>query len=227
MITLDQLLAQCETSRLMGPGAPLSAAISKGRGRVIVVAGANASGKSVFVQILAARARSAEALPISISIRERTGAGQDGMAGFKKTMMFGDEAEQSTGATSVAVATKGFSNLAVHAQDKPTLLILDEPEMGLSEDYSGAMGAYIARQAAALGHDNAMGVVVVTHSRALVSSLLIELRSHNQEPHFVCMGAHFTLAQWLAETPSKSVAELLALPGKGNQTRSEISKLLR
>lgn len=226
MTDLAKLLDDCSQSRLLAPGAPLSAAVFKGQGKVAIVAGANASGKSVFVQIMAARARKAGALPICISIRERTGSDQSGIGGFRKVLMFGDEAEQSTGATSVAVAVKGFATLVSHAQEKPALLVLDEPEMGLSEDYAVAMGRYIAQQAIALGLNSEIGVVVATHSRALVSSLLIDLRSASQEPHFVCLGAHHTLCQWLEDTPERSVSDLLELPQKGKDTRARISRLL-
>jgi energy-coupling factor transporter ATP-binding protein EcfA2 len=81
--------------------------------RVCVIVGENASGKSVFFQVMAGVARREhKLLPVTISIRERTGAGSHEMGGMRRTMMFGDESEQSTGATSYNVIQSGFHNVS-------------------------------------------------------------------------------------------------------------------
>lgn len=47
----------------------------------------------------------------TVSIRERTGAGTSDMAGMRRMFMFGDESEQSTGATSLKTAMKAFDSV--------------------------------------------------------------------------------------------------------------------
>lgn len=137
--------------------------------RVCVIVGENASGKSLFFQIMAGIARKQhDLLPVTISIRERTGAGSYEMNGMRRIMMFGDESQQSTGATSYNVIQAGFHNAS--KPDTPAMLMLDEPELGLSEGYARALGHYIGREALA-APDSLAGVVVVTHSRVLVDGL--------------------------------------------------------
>ena len=75
------------------------------------------------------------------SIRERTRAGLGDMAGMRRTMVFRNEAEQSTGAPSVGVIGPAFNNLPNRAgEGYRTMLVLDEPELGRSEGYTRARG---------------------------------------------------------------------------------------
>ena len=227
MTTLADYLNDATSSALLSGGdAPFAAHFTEGNSRVAVVVGGNATGKSLYVRVLSSRASNKEVLPISISIRERTGAGTSDMAGMRRMMMFGDESEQSTGATSVETVRRGFSNLAEHAKERQALLILDEPEMGLSEDYAAAMGQWLAWQARDLATPNEMGVVVVTHSRALVRSLVSTLAVVLQSPHFVNMDGPEEICEWLDNPVHRTVDELLALPGVGRDKRKAVGAIL-
>lgn len=184
---------------------PFRAAVTDGDRRLVVVAGENASGKSVFFRVLSVKAHQAGVTPVTLSIRERAGAGSGEMSGLRRVMVFGGEAEQSTGATSVQVIAKAFdANL-----DRPegSMLGLDEPELGLSEGYTRALGAYIGSRAAAIP-EVCSGVVVVTHSRALVAAAL---DAFGAQPTSVrCGPGPATLDEWLGEVEERSVDELLA-----------------
>lgn len=194
--------------------------VEVGSAKLCVVTGDNASGKSLFVRVIAARSQLAKILPIAISIRERTGSGSGEMSRFKQTMMFGDESENSTGAGSVAVTSTAFANLK---RDEKTLLILDEPELGLADSYAGALGAYIAGEAAKIP-DTCAGVVVVTHNKGLVRGLL---EASAERPTFVHTGAELGLDAWVNDTTVRSLDELLALPMVGHNRWLHTNKLLK
>ncbi len=202
--------AATETLLFGGEESPFHAAVSRGAGKLVVVTGENASGKSLFVRAAAALLQQdgSSALPVSVSIRERTGAGSFEMGGLRRVMMFGDEQEQSTGATSVGAVKTAFNNLG---RPEGSLLILDEPELGLSESYAGALGEYIGRQALEMPRA-CLGIIVATHSRPLVRGLAAgfgKLPAHAA----VSAGtpARAGLAQWLEAGERHTVEDLLAL----------------
>lgn len=210
-----------------GEDAPFSCVVHAGDPRLLVVAGPNASGKSVFVQILAGWGRKAPYnwSPVTVSIRERTGAGLSEMAGMRRTFMFGDESEQSTGATSVGVALSGFKNIWTEGANKPRLLVLDEPDMGLSEDYAFAMGQLIAAETeAAFPADKpCSGVVVVTHSRTLVEGI----RAWGVNPGFVSMESTMTLDEWLTNRQHRTLEDLKNLSNLGHERQRQVRALIK
>lgn len=195
-------------------GGPFQAHLTQGVSNLVLVTGSNASGKSVFFRVLASLAKAEEnATGITLSIRERTGSGLHEMASMRRAMMYGEEGEQSTGACSVHTAENGFGNARRYAEEgKRVVLMLDEPEMGLSEDYTSAMGQWLAQQAKAMTHKNELGLVVVTHSRALVKRLVEEL---GQNPTFVNTDSPQSVGQWLEQVPKRTVEDLLALDKLG------------
>lgn len=211
-------------SMLMTEG-PFSAWVSDGDERIVLVVGSNASGKSLFVQVMASIGRKAPFNwpPVSVSIRERTGSGMSDMAAMRRSMMFGDETKQSTGATSVRVTETAFKNIW-NGEDQPRLLILDEPDMGLSEDFAHAMGQLIGTRTQEQFPEGKprSGVVVVTHSRSLVRGLI----ASGMRPSFVSMEVSQSLDEWLSEPKVRSLDELLALPSAAHQRRRTVMQLL-
>lgn len=187
---------------------PFKATAHDGDPRVMVVVGENCSGKSFFVECLRSWASHDKVLNICISIRERTGAGTYEMSSFRRSMMFGDESVHSTGATSVGVLERAFDNMqGRHDEGKSCLLVLDEPEIGLSDGYAAALGTWLADKARALP-ESSPGVAIVTHSRALVTALQTQMGA---SPSMVRMGAEGNLADWLTNPEVRSIPELLAL----------------
>jgi predicted ATPase len=188
--------------------APFHGRLYEGDGRLLVVVGENASGKSMLFRVISAHAkRDYKITGVTISIRERTGAGAHEMGGMRRMMMFGDENEQSTGATSVSVIETGFLN-AAKDEDGKRMLMLDEPEIGLSDGYARALGELIGLRTIE-GRYKHHGVVVVTHNRSLVSGLL---KGFEAWPAFVHLGQETTdLQGWLAQVETRSVADLQRL----------------
>lgn len=188
-------------------GSPFYATLSaEGSPRLLVVTGENASGKSLFVRMLChLSAKHHGLLPVSVSVRERTGSG------MRQAFMFGDEQTQSTGATTVSAIRRALENNLDRPQG--SLLVVDEPELGLSEGYAAALGAYIGQGLENLP-DACRGVVVVTHSRPLVRALW---NASPLEPTHVAVGqdAVVGIEAWLDQTETRTVDELLALEDIG------------
>lgn len=190
---------------------------SPGHPKVLMAAGANATGKSLYAVVLQSFCKKVhETSPINISIRERSGAGSNGMEGMRRVFMFGDETEQSTGATSVSVVRAGFSNLNERAKEgKKPILLLDEPELGLSEGYSEAMGEFIA-DSVLKAEGGAVGVILISHSKPLARKLEERL---GEPPSFVYAGPAKASTQgfkeWLSHRETFSMEDLLNLEELG------------
>lgn len=199
---------------------PFRAALYDGDPNVCVIVGENASGKSLFFQIVAGMAHRQKITPVTISIRERTGAGTHEMGGMRRAFMFGDESQQSTGATSANVVASGFNNVR---REEPAMLLLDEPELGLSDGYARALGQFIACEMAK-EHENYRGLVIVTHSRALVDGLW---SYHATRPLFVHLGDDpKPLERWLEEPEVRSIEDLLNLREVASARRKAVHQLL-
>ena len=212
---LDGAASVIVQSALIGPDSHMPMALHRGTPKLLVVVGDNATGKSLFVRVLRAylvadedgvREKDAPTV-LMVSIRERTGAT---IEGFQKAMMFGDEAESSTGANSIRVVQTAFHSAENYER---SALIFDEPEMGLSDSYAGAMGTYIAQRAGQMP-TGCLGTVVVTHSKALVAAMLAQAG----ELSIVLAGSDepTTAGSWVQQATVKSVDELLALPDIGH-----------
>ncbi|USN14084.1 hypothetical protein KABACHOK_02480 [Brevundimonas phage vB_BpoS-Kabachok] len=202
------------------PDCPFKGSFHDGDPRVVVITGENASGKSLVFRILAGTLQQEKITAVTLSIRERTGGGSFEMARMRRAFIYGDEEEQSTGATSARVVRSGFKNAG--REGDAGVLMLDEPEMGLSDGYARALGELIgvkARTAEADGgmNDACHGVVVVSHNRPLVHGLIQGLRA---SPTFVNMSpAPVDLNDWLSTPERRTIAELEALSETAGERR--------
>lgn len=203
---------------------PFEGTLTPGHPKILLVTGENAAGKSFFFQVLQGWARAHyDFVGITVSIRERTGAGTREDGGMRRMMMFGDEAVQSTGACSVDVIERAFGNVS----EPKRFLMLDEPEIGLSEGYAVALGRYLAQKASEMPEASA-GLVVVTHHRGLARALADEL---GQTPSFVFMRPkgsqdNFDFPAWLSHVESRSVEDLMALRALGSERRKAVHEAL-
>jgi hypothetical protein len=197
------------------PGAPGS--------RVVLATGPNACGKSFvcrFLNMAVAGVREERGLTAKgeffhIGMRMRTSG--NGILG-PKTFVYGDEGDQSTGATSLR-AVNGMLRQSP-GRDSDHVIALDEPDVGLSDEYAMAMGDKLRAFAAALPA-RCDALVVVSHSRAMVSRLM-ELR-----PHRLRFGPLST-EEWLASPPRPaSVEELDGLADRNLETWRAITALMK
>lgn len=175
---------------------------------ICLVLGDNASGKSLFVEIARNRASMHHKIKnICVSIRERTGSGTFEMASFRRSVMFGEEHEQSTGSTSIGVLVNALNQATQFEEFK--LLVLDEPEIGLSTSYSEALAELISKNAQEA--KNAF-LLVVTHRKECVTKFL---EMHNKNIHVALLGGVTSVQDWLESKNQKSLDELLALKQEG------------
>lgn len=206
-----------------GADAPLKAHLSEGdpASKVVLVAGGNASGKSFSIAVMASflNGETPKVEPLQVSMKYRT------IPGFHRALMFGPlgDTQSSTGAISVT-ALKGALKTA-RGRDTPCWLLLDEPDTGLSEDFTPAMGEYVATAANEGLGDNCQALVVVTHSRALLKEMTAVLALR---PHFVHVDDHpLSLEDWLSTQRRRTVAELEALPTVTIERFRALNKILK
>lgn len=181
---------------------------------VMVVGGTNASGKSVFCSLISSIVKAHGFARREVSMTNRTSTG------FERAMIFGDEGDNSTGYNSVSAAMKGIKSSKLSSV--PSVLILDEPDIGLSEEYAGAFGEYIASQVLEPDHSLKL-IVIVSHSRPLYRRLLAALPC---TPHAVFLGSKTqTFMDWLHASPEHYGPEMMEfLIKRGREMRSAIGR---
>ncbi len=167
--SLDDLLeGLVRDTAMFGPTGPCPITVEPGPRRdLMLITGDNASGKSFVCKVMQEAAQPDRTVPVE----ERRGlefmrVGMNLRAGGSpmQRMMFGDEGRNSTGTISVRTIETGFRTSAERTH--PHILCLDEPDIGLSEDYQHACGRMIA-EFAATPAPHLVGLIVVTHSRPI------------------------------------------------------------
>ena len=125
----------------------------------------------------------------------RVGATSD--FGMFRTMIYGDEQRDATGANSAMLVETGITT--ARKREKPHIIIWDEPEIGMAEGAAMGLGQAIGDFANKPGK-HTVAIVVITHSRPLVRELLA---ASSKRPHFVHMRmgkrdkAYSTPEEWL------------------------------
>ena len=105
-------------------------------------------------------------------------------------------------------------------QDSRHVIALDEPEIGLSDEYTLALGRKIEQFSHCLS-PLCDALMIVSHSRYLVTQLL------PIQPHFIRFGDISTF-EWLAKDPvAASLEDLDALLKANKETFVKINKILQ
>lgn len=183
--------------------------------------GANGAGKSFYLRVLAQIAIAEGYEPLMVSMGLRTASG------FHKCFMyspFGDS-QESSGLNSF-VAVRGAMNTA-SAAGRKCLVILDEPDIGMSDGYAEALGEWLAAAVLKLQADGA-GVMLCTHSKPLVRRYL-ECAAHR--PHAVHLygdgdAVPRTLTEWLENRETFSAAWLESHGKRATALRKKIDVFL-
>lgn len=161
--TLQDAIADAE---LFGPEGACPGRHEPGNPRLIVISGENAGGKSFFAKALNSfmqqgAPKEVEWMPVSMVMRTSPG--------MHRAFMFGNESNESTGRISLKAVLGGLRTC--QGRENPHVLLLDEPDIGLSEGYQAALGQMLAEFAAEMpSHTRAL--IVVSHSRPLVAALM-------------------------------------------------------
>lgn len=206
-------------------GWPFKAKFHEGKDGVLLVTGTSASGKSLLAESLLEWGKGHHATTaIRLSMRERTAAGSFDIAAAMRKAKYHQEGSACTGWVSAQAVHRTFEALRSPKRDKARypLVMLDEPEVGLSEGFARALGELIGQESKGLSRRIA-GVIVVTHSRALVRGLCEGLRA---EPCCITMGHAMPLQPWLDHQEIKTVEDLLALGETDRKQHGKVSSVL-
>ena len=172
--------------------------INDNQGNAVIIYGENAAGKSLFATLMEIIAKQDKISCRSASMRNRTSSG------IQQAMIFGDESSQSTGATSVHVAKLCLTSTL--KEEGRAIAFLDEPDVGLSDFYTPAVGEFIADMMND-APDN-KGVVLVSHAKTLIQRFL-----DTYQGNVSTMGVNTTLSlsDWLKRSDTATVEQLFAL----------------
>jgi hypothetical protein len=183
--------------------------------KLLICSGSNATGKSFFGRMVSQYCRKIEEVEcIRIGMELRCASGM-----HRAFILSGMEHEESTGVNSVHML-KGIFNTAKNRKDNH-ILFIDEPDIGLSESYSVAMGKYITKELSSLS-DYTKLVVIVSHSRHLLQPLLVFNPAHFR------LGDNLNLKEWMEHGPElKTIEDLLNLPNKSKETWRRINGKLK
>ena len=210
----------CEDSLAFSEESPFNAKMAYGDPRLSVVVGPNASGKSLMHRIIQGLAQTHKIEAITLSIRERTGCDEP-PGSMRRQFMYGFEQLDSTGNVSLRTTKKAFETMA--GRTAPVMLLLDEPEIGLSEGFAHAFGELIGRLASE-PPEWGCGVMVISHSRPLVRGLSVGLGAC---PTYVATAdAPDTLEEWNQTTETRSIEELEQLSEISSTRRAAVRELL-
>jgi predicted ATPase len=157
--------------------------------RVLLVTGENAGGKSLVCRFIGqVMLRDAKAAGEALEFM-RIGMEMRSKGGMACVFVFGDESWQSTGELTAHSVLGAIRNS--RERGRAHAVCLDEPDTGLSESYQAAVGEALAAYAADLP-ELASGLIVVSHSRPLVSRLFA------LAPHCMRVGDDLRpTAEWL------------------------------
>lgn len=191
----------------------------RGKTKLLICTGSNATGKTFFGRLIAAYCKSpkgldgkAECLRVGMEIRTTEGM-------HRAFVLQGPEHEESTGVNSTHMLVGVLRNAKNREHDN--VVVIDEPDIGLSESYSIAMGKFIAKELETLSPRTKL-VAIVSHSRHLLEPLL------DFNPAFVRFGDDLTLEEWMEEgPPPKTIQDLLNLPNQSRDIWRKINKELR
>ncbi len=171
--------------------------------RLVLVLGENGAGKSLFRRFVRGGTdtgnphEKVRAGPCPV--REFLGLSMEGRGASFASLAYGLESHHSTGANSARTVLRVLETVA--ARPWPTVLYLDEPDLGMSVRCAAGIGITIRDFIATLETQAplAQAVFVTSHSPALVRALA------GLEPHYVYLGdaeGPPTLGDWIADQES-------------------------
>lgn len=184
--------------------------------RIILITGENAGGKSFFAKAIASylhhqHPKAVEVISVSMGMRTSPG--------MHRAFMFGEEGRDSTGKISLRAVLGGLHTCK--GRDNPHVLVLDEPDIGLSEGYRAGLGDLLTE----FGRDlpqHTRALIVVTHSRAVAGKLTA------LNPTCLRIGDdHRPTAEWIRHgDPVRSAADIEELAMKATLRMRAIQAVL-
>lgn len=153
-------------AELFGRDGACPLAHEAGNPRVVLITGSNAGGKSFFAKAIASYLhheypKAVEVISVSMGMRTSPG--------MHRVFMFGEESRDSTGKISLRAVLGGLNTC--RGRENQHVLVLDEPDIGLSEGYRAGLGDLLTGFARDLP-EHTRALIVVTHSRAVAGKLM-------------------------------------------------------
>lgn len=184
---------------------------------ITIIYGENASGKSFLSKIIQSVCRYNEEkrIPVrAVSVSNRTSSG------IEKAMIFGDESEQSTGETSFRVAKLGLNSFK--NDEGQSILIMDEPDIGMSRKYSKAFGKYIIEE---INDTNPKekSVIIVSHNIDFIKSILL---NYGKPVNYIGVNTKMSLNEWIDDETEYDVLDLELLKSIGIEKWRGISRAI-
>ena len=132
--------------------------------RILVITGDNASGKSFLRRIFHHFFKAIHKLETIHLSQEARATG-----GIERAFVYGDEGDHSTGYITAGTFVTGFRTS--RGREGEHVLIWDEPEIGLGEEAQIGAGEFFVKELSDWPK-NLRGLIVMTHSRHIVSALM-------------------------------------------------------
>lgn len=203
---------------LTHPDCPFSYHAQAGHPGVVVLAGDNASGKSLLLNLVGSRAYHGHGVePIVVSMSART------QGGVFRALTYGSESDRATGQVSVATTLRALGSMSGRLENGGrTLVVLDEPDFGLAEQYGHAFGVRIGQALGQLPQDGWWSLLLASHSRELVRGLVDGLGTR---PTFVHAGEPRKLDEWLVPPQRQPPDELDALLSRAREQQKILERV--
>lgn len=181
--------------------------------RFVLVLGDNASGKSVLRRLVrdVAAARKLTVLSASMEARGYISAVHE----------YGLEGSESTG----MISARRVRTLLQQSKRAPGphVLLLDEPDLGMSDGLAAGVGMLLAETYANGQIPRCAGILVTTHNRAMVREIL-----RHVDPNVVWFGPNaetFDVHEWLARVePPRTIDDVIRA---ASATSNRVGAILR
>lgn len=178
---------------------------------LVVVTGDCASGKSFIRRLvqIACRKKNTECIHLS----------QQGKcsSGIPRLFIYGSENEESTGYNTVNTLLTSFNTSKNRTVSH--VLVYDEPDIGLSDEYAAGVGIRL-REFIEKKPEHLKGIVIMSHSRYLLKELLPLNPNH----------LNLTDNKTLKEITDREITPNMDLEGlrkRGLETQKKINKILK
>lgn len=130
--------------------------------KLLLITGDNASGKSLLRRVIESKCHKYNIKAMSLSQERRS------ISDYTRAFIYGSEDYESTG----QITARSIQNMfkSSFAWDINHILIIDEPEIGLSDESQLGLAQYIKDNIKKL-KENVIQVVIFTHSKILIEEL--------------------------------------------------------
>lgn len=191
--------------------------IEPGMGRLVLCLGDNCTGKSLLRKAIQQFCRKNGIQTIHLSMQDRAGSGAQ--FGGLKSFVYGSEEDESTGVCSIGTIL-GMMRTS-RGRSEPHMVILDEPDLGLSDRWARSLGNRMV-EFIQTAPSPLVAMMVITHRPSLVQGM------RHLNPHGILVGPDWpqSIADWISGDP-RDLEPIEDLQERGIAKWREINRLLQ